>query len=351
MEQTFDTIPETEDAVHLLIVGDSKTGKSIMTAQAAIDGFYVIYIDGDNGASALRYALKPYPEAKKRVQYFPVEKMSSFLMALLRSGGKNGTFYWVPRLEREWGSTIMGITDNDVIWCFDIRKLPKSTILAVDSWSVVAADALDIGTADASAKLLDGTNQQIYGEANINLTYICNIIQKAPFHVIVQAHGVTYEKYDKPLNVTAGEAKQKDMKLREIKDVPLSSSRPHGETMASRFNHIGWLYVNAVGQTEIDFTRAPNRIGGGPPNKRSKIDDLPFSKLVSPGIQHVEPGADWFYKSTHIEVKARRGMSGINLAPPSKPTSGTAEIAPSLTLPKAGPLPPINLSGAITARK
>jgi hypothetical protein len=107
--------------------------------------------------------------------------------------------------------------------------------------------------------------------------------------------------YDKP-NGSTGVVKQKDMILRETKEVPVSCSRPHGETMVSRFNHIGWLYVNHLGGTEIDFTRKPGRVGGGPPNKKDTVDKLPFSKLTK-GVPESIPCDTWWIEGTHGEFK------------------------------------------------
>lgn len=297
---TLDEVPAGKDPVHLLAIGDSKVGKSVYAAQAAIDGFNVVYIDADNGLSALRYMLEKHPEAKKRVHYFPTTRPVDFVKGFLRSTEK-APFRWNPKLNKVWGKLASNTEPDDSIWEFDVTKLPASWLLVIDSWTALASDALGIGAADQAAALLDGTNQAIYGEANSNLTYIVNILQKIPCHTLVQAHGTRYEVYDKPTGVLGGAMKQKDMILRETKDVPFSSSRPHGETMVSRFNHIGWLYIEGVG-TVIDFTRKANRVGGGPPNRKANVNELTFTKLVGAVPPHEE--AVGFYRiGTHAEFK------------------------------------------------
>jgi hypothetical protein len=299
---TIDMIPAVTDPVHLLLIGDTKAGKSTYAAQAAKDGFNVIYIDCDNGLSALRYALGNDVEAQRRVHYFHTSRPVEFIRNFLRSTEKS-PLRWNPRLNRVWGKLATGVEPNDPIWVIDITKVPKSWLIVIDSWTAVSADALGIGAADQRAELLEGTNQGIYGEANTALTYICNMIQKLPQHVLVQAHGTKFEVYDKPTGVTAGQMKQKDMVLRETIDVPLSSSRPHGQTMASRFNHIGWLGVNRLGETEIDFTRTSTRVGGGPPNRKAKTNDLTFLKLVG-GKPEPESADGWFVEKTHEALAA-----------------------------------------------
>lgn len=294
---TLDKVPEEEEPVHLLLVADSKAGKSTYAAQAAIDGFNMIYFDSDNGLSALRHALKAHPEAMKRVHYFNTNRPSTFLSGFLRSTEKV-PFRWVPRLNKLWGKLITEVTPEDKVWVFDATKVPPSWLLSIDSWTSTSADSLGIGSADQAALLLEGTDQGIYGSANVSLTYISNMLQKFPSHVIVQAHGTKFEIYEKPTGKESSKIKQGEMILRDTVDVPVSSSRPHGMTMGSRFNHIGWLYVNRLGQTDIDFTRTSTRIGGGPPNRKAKVEELPFSKLVRSVPTPVEANG-WFTETTH----------------------------------------------------
>jgi len=301
MASTLDELPEGDDPVHLLAIADSKAGKSVYGAQAAIDGFTMIYIDSDNGASALKYAMKDKPEARKRTFYLPTSRPMTFLTNFLRSTPAR-PMVWMPDRNQLWSKLLPGVADDERVWKFAASEIPKQWLVNIDSWTSTSSDALGIGSAEQKAELLEGTNQGIYGEANANLTYICNLLQKVPYHVMVQAHGTKYEVYDKPPGST-GVVKQKDLILRETKEVPVSCSRPHGETMVSRFNHIGWLYVNNLGGTEIDFTRKPGRVGGGPPNRKAKVEDLPFSKLTN-GVPEPVTCDTWWIEGTHAEFKA-----------------------------------------------
>lgn len=300
---TLDQVEAHSDPIHLLLIADTKVGKSTYAAQAAIDGFTVVYLDADNGISALRNACKGNAEALKRIHYFSTSRPMTFLTNFMRSK-EGATFRWLPKQNKLWGKLVTDVSPEDEIWEFDITKIPAEWLFVTDSWTAVAADALGIGSADQKAALLDGTDQGIYGEANANLTYICNLMQKYPGNLIVQAHGTKFEVYDKPPGVM--NPKQKDMILRETIDVPVSSSRAHGQLMANRFNHIGWMNVTNLGETEIDFTRRPNRVGGGPPNIKKKVQDLPFSKLLpSIPVQPADNGL-WYRKHTHESLLARK---------------------------------------------
>lgn len=300
MNTTLDDTLGMDDPVHLLAIADSKAGKSVYAAQAVLDGFQMIYLDSDNGVSALRYVLRDNPAARKRVFYLPLARPQTFLTNFLRSTAAR-PMMWMPDRNQLWSKMLPGVADDERVWKFAASEIPRTWVLNIDSWTSTSSDALGIGAADQKAELLNGTDQGIYGEAGSNLTYICNMLQKVPYHVIVQAHGTKYEVYDKPPGST-GVVKQKDLILRETKEVPVSSSRAHGETMVSRFNHIGWLYVNHLGETEIDFTRRPGRVGGGPPNRKAKVQELPFSKLVG-GIPEPVDCDTWWIEGTHGEFK------------------------------------------------
>lgn len=334
---SIDDIPVVESAVHLLAVADSKMGKSVYTAQAAVDGMQLAYFDNDNGLSAIRYLIDQQPEGKRaeikaNLEYYPVLHPSTFYMNLLRSNAI-APFNWVPRIGKGWGKLLVDIRPDDVVWCFDVTKFPKTWIMGIDGWTSTAADALGIGAADQKATLLEGTDQSIYGDANARLTYIVNLLQRAPFHVILQAHGTFYERYEKPKGST-GIVQQKSLVLQETLEVPISSSRPHGKEMANRFNHIGWMSVDGVGETTIDFTRKLGRIGGGPPNKIALARNLPFSKLVSRIPERVEaPG--WFHQTTHEELVGATGKTTLQI--PTAVGSISAQSVPAVPAIVAAP--------------
>lgn len=307
---TLDDVPEEEVYVHLLLIGDSKTGKSTYAAEAALAGFGVIYCDSDNGMSALKYRLRDDPEARKRVIPLPTAHPKDFLLGLLRAR-RGVPFNWIPSTGAQWSKLAVNVTADTVVWQIDATKIPKSYILVIDSWTSVAADALGMSDWDQPAKLLDGTDQAIYGEANSALTLICNILQKAPYHVIVQAHATKFEVWDKPEGAGGGQKiQQKDMILRETLDVPVSSSRPHGLIMGSRFNYIGWLGINNLGQSTIDFTRKPKRVGGGPPNRMDTTDKLSFAKLVD-NVPPFVPAEGFVHRTTHGELMAAQPQVGL----------------------------------------
>lgn len=286
---TLDQVPAEDDPIHLLLIADSKMGKSTYVAQAALDGYRVIYVDADNGIRAVRHHLRNNPEAMRNVLMIPTKKPAGLIHSMLTEG----VFRWNITQDKSFSSG----TDSKSAKMFEMRpaRIPKGVILCVDSWSTTALDAMELGATANKTTLetMDHEQMSVYGDAGMKLTLICAVIQHAPFHVIVLAHGGVYERYDKPLGKQE-KLKMKDMILRETTKVPLSSSKPHGVAMAKYFNEIAWLDLDVQGRTLIDFTRERGRIGGGTPNKIGLINELTFKNTFAHGpVETVPLDSSW----------------------------------------------------------
>lgn len=309
----LDQVEEEQGVVHLLLIADSKMGKSTYAAEAAIAGFHLIYLDSDNGLSALNAAInkeKDALEIKKRVDYFRITHPRLFLQLFLRSSAKRPLF-WCPSKNKAVNAKTPDMAEDEPIWVFNSTAIPASSVLVIDSWTSLSQDALQQLRSDQTAPLLEGTDQGIYGEAKASVDYFANILQSVPYHVIVQAHPTRYEVYEKPANTSGADMKQKDMKLVDTYEVPVSTSRVAGLDMGKRFNHIGWLNITPAGTVEIDFTRKPRRVGGGPPNKKARTNELNFLEVVkiSKGplpysVPFNESELPWFQEITFKDMKA-----------------------------------------------
>lgn len=277
---TLDMLPqEAPDPIHQLLIADSKLGKSTYAAQAAKDGFTLLYIDSDNGLSALRKHLAGDKAAMSRVYYIRTSHPAAFLEELINS---QKVMRWNLTADTMFSSMMAKPADSFIE--IDAQKLQaaRDVILVIDSWTSTASDAMGIGAEKAGVALTDMSNemQKVYGNAFHRLTYILQVLQKAPFHVLVLAHGAYYERYEKSPGKALREIKQGDMILKETIRVPISSSRPHGVEMVKYFNHTAWLTMDRVGRVQIDYTRAYDRVGGGPPNIICPLDEFPFKKLL-----------------------------------------------------------------------
>lgn len=343
MTTLADMPQENPDPVHLLLIADSKLGKSTYVAQAAKAGFHVLYVDSDNGLSALRFALRDDLEAQRRVTYVRTDSPATFLEKLFDTAE---VFRW--DLSRDSDYVQMLVKPESRILEISVPKLLQSSglILSIDSWTTVAGDSLGIGADKAKVALTDmgGESQRVYGDAYRRATFIAACIQQAPFHVIVQAHGTIFERYSKPLHKSARDAKQAEFILEEVMEVPLSTSKPHGKEMGKFFNHIAWLgfdSTTAIPRIMIDFTRRPNRLGGGPPNVIRPIDEFGFEKYA----QMAEPveGYARVILGTEMVTKPALAAAGhqgpLNLA-----TTGNGTVLPATTKAAAPKNPLANLA-------
>jgi hypothetical protein len=320
-------------AVHLLLVAPTKMGKSSYAARAAADGFRLLYIDSDNGITALNWALKDDPEASERVHVVSTKHPAQFWSALFRATAKN-PLRWNLKLDREYGSTLLNQTDDDPILVLDYNNFPEDLVLVLDSWTSLASDSLGLGASSKNTTVMDmaeaNMSQGVYGDAANRVNFISDKLQQIQCHCIVQAHDTFYERYEKPTG-KQGSVKQKDMVLIETLQVPISTSRPQGYNLGLRFNHIGWLNVDRAGRTQIDFTRRPDRVGGGPPNKIAFVSDLPFSALVEGNVKTAPVDDSWFKVIKAGELlEVARATRAANQAK----SSGTAK--PTVAKPTQG---------------
>jgi hypothetical protein len=324
-------IPASADPVHLLIIGETKSGKSTFCAQAVEDGWPMIYVDSDNGLSALRRALKNQ-SAMNRVFYFGTEHPADFLDGMLTKA----VFRWNLTKDSEYSSSTASSGDK-LVQIYPSR-IPKQIILSVDSWSAVALDAMQIGAGDKKTALedmaIDNKSQQVYGVAGLKLTLLAAILQKVEFHTIVQAHPTTFEKLEKPLNMKLGAVKQGEMIIREVIEVPLSSSKPHGRSLGKFFTDIGWLEIDRADKRNLDFTTKYGRVSGGTINKKGPIEEMSFSNLFGrPAPYDPSTESQWIRYLTHDEFVAERPATPVAPKPagvsdagilPSKPANPMA---------------------------
>lgn len=333
----LDQVPEEYDNAHVLIVGDSKAGKSTYLAQAVLDGFKVILVDSDNGLSALRYALKiaRREHLMSNVMYYRTNSPADFILDMFQSS----IFRWNMTQDRKFMAMEAKPTDRIVEMI--PARFPRGLVLGVDSWSAVALDAMEISAENKKTTLEDmlgtGDMQGVYGGASMKLTLLLAILQHVKFHAIVIAHGTMYEIYEKPANSV--NAKQKEMKLIDSYKVPLSSSKPHGYAMGKYFTDIGWAEINNRNERTLDYQAQYKRVGGGRPNTAGPIGEMSFRKTFAEPMDF-EWSDSFIREYTYEEMKTA--------APPAKPlapvlpnqAANTGVTVPTPSLPKT-PVNPV----------
>lgn len=330
MSTTLDD-DDIHNAIHLLLIGTTKVGKSTYAADAAIAGFRVLYIDADNGTSALKYRLKDHPEARKRVHVVPTSRPAAFMTAFFQV--KKGRLVWNQKLDYQYTASLKNQFPDDPAIVLTPSNMPKDLVIVLDSWTALSTNALEMGATNNGVEMIDMKDamQSVYGDANVRATVVANGIQKHQSHWIVIAHDTFYERWEKPDGAT-GRIKQNEMILQETIQIPSSTSRPHGYSMASRFNYIGWLVLDRAGRVNLDFTRRPDRIGGGPPNTKELVNKLQMADLV--GSVPTDPGesADWIRKTTieeflPVSKTKKDAVAPQAAATPAKPVAANPTSA------------------------
>lgn len=322
-------IPAELDPTHLLMIGQTKMGKSTYAADAVLAGWPMIYIDSDNGISALRRSLKENKEAMGRVMYIGTEKPCEFIEGFLN----NIVFRWNLTQDREYSSGTGKAGDN----ILEVRpgKMPSQMIMSVDSWSAVALDAMEIGAENKKTTLesMSGDNKmsQVYGDAGLRLTTLLAILQRVKFHTIVQAHPQFYERLERPAgSQKAEEIKQKDMIVKETTEIPLSCSKPHGFQMGKFFTDIGWLELNRMDERMLSFKVKKDRISGGTLNREGKIGEMGFAKTFQPNPPKEIDFSSWSRYLTHEEfIAEREAAKESKSGPAGAPASGVIPSRPA----------------------
>lgn len=310
---------------HLFLAGDSKVGKTDWIADAAIQGFTILYVDADNGKGTLMKRLAGDSTALSRVHYVRTTSPFDFMMALF---GKI-QFKWNVTQDRE-----MKITDNsdDRVTAIIVKKIPRRVILVLDSWTSTMLELLKDAAERASVPFEDFNEggQGVYGDAARRANLLCSYFRDYHGDSIVQGHGTWFERYEKPLNSV--NAKQKEFILKETKLVPESCSRVHGYGMAKFFNEFGWMRLKNTGQFELSFKQEFNRVGGGSLQKNGdpKVDLTP-KHVFGPPPEEMPENDTWILDTDVQYWKDRMP------APVPKPAASTAatDSAPK-TLPAKG---------------
>jgi len=291
-------------STHLLLAGDTKLGKTDYVAQAAKDGYEVLYFDKDNGLATLATELRGNDAAMARVTYFNPDNFAEFIEQFLTAP--------VIRYNlRTRAAPAFSDNLDDRILIIYPARIPRGVIMAIDSWTALVLSIMENKAKKENVSLvdIDKYSREIYGGSGFLATQIAGILQKMPFHVVVLAHPGLFERKEKPQNKTTRDITEKDMIVRETTKVVLSTSLPHGATLGKFFNQIGWLEVDRADRRFLDFTTQQGRMGGGTPNaKGDPRAEFRFSKLFGP-VPTYPDRSTWMKEVSYEEMKAEAQSS------------------------------------------
>lgn len=320
---TFDSYPKEHIATHLLLCGDSKTGKSDYAAQAILDGYWALYLDGDNGAETLNFVLKDNIEAQRRLIYIRTSKIFEFMRLFCG----DPVMRWNLTQDKQFINKASA-NPTDLIVELRASRMPPGFLLVPDSWTAISLQAMDKAAAAESVSLesMGNAQRKVYGGANAALTAIAKSLQVIRCNVLVQAHAYRYEIKEKPPGKAV--VLENEMIIKETLTVPRSSSGNHGIELVKFFNQCGWLEIDRANKHQISFKDKSGRVGGGTYKIEGDPKEYSFSKLFGPPVSFTKESLSSFCRYFYAEDFVPPTVGG------QKPKEST--VAPSGELPKAG---------------
>lgn len=300
-------------ATHLMIIAQTKAGKTDYVAQAAIDGWEILYFDNDNGLATLLSVLESHPDAMRRVHYFAPIDMAKFIVEFIEC--KTSVRYdSIRRGSCNSANVTPGATVTEIF----PTRIPRNVIVVLDSWTSFSLSSVTNKAKALSLDLLeiDKYGREVYGPTGFKALEVAKAIQASPFNWIVQAHPAVYEIKERPSGMVAESIKEKDLIVKDTWQIPQSTSGPNGFAIGKFFNQIGWLSVNAVGNRTLDFRVFKGRIGGGSGAAAGVGDPRTayrFSTLFGrPPAIDSKPDKPWIIELSAADYKAQAAAAHAN---------------------------------------
>jgi hypothetical protein len=289
--------------VKLLLIADTKAGKTDWAMRAAEAGFNVLFIDGDVAIQTILDKKRGLSkEALKRLFYLPVHdyvdakgEYVPFFAKFFVDFTTQGVFTWNDTQGRvfdrktyaqEFSETqhqdeVPAVVGGDVIWQIRPSLIGPDTVIIMDSYTNMIHSLQQWKAADLGVDILEieKMERDMYTGTAHKATQFLHLLRTLRSHVIVIAHPREYRKMSVPKG-SSGAVAERDMKVEWTRMVPMSTSNPHALTVGKNFSDIGWIDVTGAGTRYIDFRPNDNRIVGGHTQERHNADEFQFKHLV-----------------------------------------------------------------------
>lgn len=288
----------------LLLLGDTKSGKTDWAMRAAEHGYNILYLDGDVAIQTLLDKKRGLSkEALARVNYVDIRDrqdkdgnyepfMAKFFVDFTTQGlvtwndTKGQTFdkrHYVQDFETnaEDGSPSKPI-GGDKVWQMRPARLGPNDVLILDSWTTLVTSLQQWKASDLGIDILEieKMERDMYTGTAHKATQFLTLLNTLRCHVIVIGHPREYQKKSPPPK-SKGQVAEKDMTLDWSKMVPASTSNPHSLTMGKNFSDIAWIDVTGGRGRKIDFRVGTDRIGGGHLGEYVDIESFSFADYVA----------------------------------------------------------------------
>lgn len=292
------------------LYGPDKTKKTWWACRAAVDGYNVVLLDGDDGSSII----KQLPmEARKRILVVDVVNTLelSVFARFMATFMRGEPFYWDEQKKVSY-NTRTTLNPNHSHIYFDAKQFTMNDVIIGDSWTALAASLMlewaKENNVDLTAIEKEGDQFSLMGYQSRYLDYTLTRVKTFNCHMIFIGHETVYEKW---------EGKGKDRKMVEQKTQPFSSTGPHAKKIGSHFSNV----LRFRKQSDVSF-----RIdSGGDGNTMCGCRQLP-PKLYN-----------W------DEISPQTIFGAVGSKPTGEPNRGAiwlpagANLSQSATVPKTNP--------------
>lgn len=315
---------ERVNLIKLLLLSDSKGGKTHWAARAALAGFNVLYLDGDVAIQTIMgKELGLPPEALKRISYLNIADYLDdnggyvpFMAKFFVEFTTTPRFLWNDTkgriLDKKSYERILDadekVVGGDRVWQIRPSRLDSNTVLILDSWTTLVTSLQQWKASDLGIDILEieKLERDMYTGTAHKATQFLQLLRALPCHLIVIGHPREYQKKSVP-DGSKGTVPERDMRVEWTRMVPASTSNPHALTMGKNFSDIGWIDMTKGGQRFIDFKPTSDRVVGGHSKERHKIDEFDFIdlvKLVGGNVTPDTPTDAWLTKFGPGEYEA-----------------------------------------------
>lgn len=326
----------------VLVMGDTKAGKTDYIFRAAEAGFTVLYMDGDVGVQCLQAMIRTGRLSKAAASRIVVLKINDyndrngvyvpFMAEFFVKFTTSGKFLWNDSLQRVFKPSEYLKEEGHVVWELRPAMLTPDVIVGIDSWTTLASSVLHWKADDLKVDLsdIDKVGRDMYSGVGHKLTQFLTLMSRLPCHLAVTGHPREYQKMKPPKGQRIENVKEKDMEIEWIKMVPVSSSNPHALTLGKNFSDIGWIDIDRMGRRVIDFKVSDSRIIGGHLDAKGPVDELTLASLITQtggAVPKTSSMDSWLtqYGPGEYELPAAKVLT-----PAAKPNSTTGAVAQPL---------------------
>lgn len=243
-------------ARHVMVFGDSKTGKSTLASKLALK-FKLIWISCDGGHSVLR---KLPLEAQKNIDLIVIPDTRAAPFA----------FDTVKKLTREGGKKMQVCYSHGVVECatckksgaslstYEFRNNPRDTIVVIDHMTAVSDSCKNVIT----MKMPEDYKLQLddWGALRFHLTNLLKEIQVAGYNICALAQGeeVKMEDGSKKINPAIGSSEFTKMTAQYFDDVVYTCIKNRSHKAGSSTTYETSIVTGSRGDGAIESLAEPS---------------------------------------------------------------------------------------------